>query len=146
MRPTIADRQGNHAVGHAGEYPDGKLERTARVLDAYQILAREAERLGRLRAHEGGVVPGELGERIGKLLQPPVVRKPAVMKRRRRQEDDLEAAARLLLSRGCAADQASECRKGLLRQIGHNIRKLAAGEKPVVQHAVPLPVELRLAE
>ena len=91
VRTAVADRQGDHAVRHAGKDPDGKLERAARVIDTDHILARETERFGGLRAHERGVVPGELGEGIGKLLQPPVVRESAVVKRRRGQEHDLQS-------------------------------------------------------
>ena len=92
VRTAIAERQGDHAVRHAGEDPDRKLERAARVLDTDHLLARNTERLGGLRAHERGVVPRELGERIGKLLQPSVVREAAVVKRRGGEEHDLQIA------------------------------------------------------
>ena len=76
------------------------------------MLARKTERLGGLRAHERGVVPGELGERIGKLLQPPVVRESAVVKRRRGEEHDLQVTRRS--RRGLAQPRARrELRKGL---------------------------------
>ena len=88
---AVAERQGDHAVRHAGEDPDGKLERAARIIETDHILARKTERLGGLRAHERGVVPRELGEGIGKLLQPPVVREAAVVKRRGGEEHDLQA-------------------------------------------------------
>ena len=95
MLTAVAKREGDHAVRHAGEDPDGKLERAARVIETDHLLVRKTERLGGLRAHERGVVPGELGEGIGKLLQPPVVREAAVVKRRRREEHDLQTTRRL---------------------------------------------------
>ena len=91
VQTPVAKRKGDDAVRHAGEDPDRKLERAARVIETDHILVRKTERFGGLRAHERGVVPGELGEGIGKLLQPPVVREAAVVKRRGREEDDLEA-------------------------------------------------------
>src|SRR5262245_26132317 len=70
--PTVAKGEGDHAVRHAGEDPDGKLERAAGIIETDEVPARKTERFGGLRAYERGVVPGELGEGIGKLLQPPV--------------------------------------------------------------------------
>ena len=40
VRTAVADRQGDDAVRHAGENPDGNLERAARVLDADHLLVR----------------------------------------------------------------------------------------------------------
>ena len=94
VRTAVAERQGDHAVRHAGEEPNGELERAARIVETDHILARKAERLGGLRAHERGVVPGQLGEGIGKLLQPPVVREAAVVKRGGGEEHDLQATRR----------------------------------------------------
>ena len=99
VRTAVAERQGDHAVRHAGEEPDGELERAAGIVEADPILVREAERFGRLRADERGVVPGQLGEGIGKLLQPPVVREAAVVKRGGGEEDDLQATRD---PRGCS--------------------------------------------
>ncbi|PYR70195.1 MAG: hypothetical protein DMF88_03480, partial [Acidobacteria bacterium] len=76
---TVAEREGHHAVRHAGEDPDRKLEGAARVIDTHQRGILETEHLGGLLAHERGVVPYELGQGIGKLLQPRVVREPAVV-------------------------------------------------------------------
>ena len=92
VRTAIAERQGDHAVRHAGEDRDGKLERAPRVIETDQVLARKTERLGGLQAYQRGVVPRELGEGVGKLLQPPVVGEAPVVKRWRGEEDDLEAA------------------------------------------------------
>ena len=103
VRTAIAERQGDHAVRHSGEEPDGELERAARIIETDQILARKTERLGGLRAHERGVVPGELGEGIGKLLQPPVVREAAVVKRGGGEEDDLQATGDPTAARGTGA-------------------------------------------
>ena len=145
VRTAVAKRQGHHAVRHAGEDPDGKLERAARVVDTDHVFVRETECLGGLRAHERGVVPRELGEGIGKLLQPPVVREPAVVKRRRgtntisRPPAD-PLGARRRRSTGRRAPQR------LRRDIGNDFGKLAAGKQPVMQDAVPLLVELGLAQ
>ena len=65
VRTAVAERQGDHAVRHAGEDPDGKLERAAGIVETDPILVRETERFGGLRAHERGVVPGQLGEGSG---------------------------------------------------------------------------------
>ena len=145
VRTAIAERQGDHAVGHAGEDRDGKLERAARVIETDHILARKTERFGGLRAHERRVVPGELGERIGKLLQPPVVREAPVVKRGRGEEHDLQARRRCT---GAARHRSRrrELRQRLRGEFGDNFWKLAAGKQPIVQDAVPLPVELGVAQ
>src|SRR5262245_12279851 len=54
MRPAIAERHGDHAIGHSREEPHRELERAAATLEADQVLVRKAERFGRLRADERG--------------------------------------------------------------------------------------------
>ena len=111
VRTAVAERQGDHAVRHSGEEPDGELERAAGIVEADPILVCEAERFGRLRADERGVVPGQLGEGIGKLLQPPVVREAAVVKRGGGEEDDLQATAVRQALRPFAERAAAEVRR-----------------------------------
>src|SRR5437660_757864 len=63
----------------------------AAVLAAVFVAARaDAELLGRRRAHERGIIPRELGDRLGEFLKPAVVGKAAVVNRRVRLKDDLE--------------------------------------------------------
>ena len=121
---TVAEREGHHAVRHAGEDPDRKLEGAARVIDTHQRGILETEHLGGLLAHERGVVPYELGQGIGKLLQPRVVREPAVVKRRRRDEHDLQATRR--------SRRARERCQGLASGSGSDFRELAARKQPVM--------------
>ena len=142
VRTTIAERQRDHAVRHSGDEPDGELERAARIFETDHILARHTERLGRLRAHERGVVPGQLGEGIGKLLQPPLVREAAVVKRRGREEDDLQAARRCTPRFTGTRDRARELGQGLRGESGDNFWKLAAGKESIMQDAIPFVVEL----
>ena len=150
VRTAIADRQRDHAVRHAREDGDGKLERAARVIETDHVLARQTERFGGLRAHERGVVPGELGEGIGKLLQPPVVREPAVVKRRRGKEHDLQATPGSRRRPGPRRRRRRSGRpssaRGSAVRVGNDFGKLAAGKQPIVQDAVPLRVELALAQ
>src|SRR6266545_8282435 len=87
---TVTKSESHHAVRHPGQDPDGNLERASREIETDHILARKTERLGSLRAHERGVVPRELGKRIGKLLQPSVVREAPVVQRGGRKENDLQ--------------------------------------------------------
>ena len=77
-----------------GRIQTGSSSERPAVIETDHILVRKTERFGGLRAHERGVVPGQLGEGIGKLLQPPVVREAAVVKRRGGEEHDLQATAR----------------------------------------------------
>src|SRR5262245_3824826 len=71
---TVPECDGHHAVRHTREDEDWKFERAAGVIETDHIPVRKTESLGSPRAHEGGVVPRQLGEGIGKLLQPAVVR------------------------------------------------------------------------
>ena len=140
MRTAVAERDGDHAIRHSGKEPDGELERAAVVIEADPILVLEAERFGRRRADERGVVPGQLGEGIGKLLQPPVVGEATVVKRRGGKKDDLQATT------SSTRDRAPELRQGLRGEIGDNLWKLAAGKQPIMQDAVPFLVELGFAQ
>ena len=111
---SVAKGEGDHAVRHAGKDPQGKIERAARVIETHQLLARKTERLGGLRTHERGVVPGELRQGIGKLLQPPVVRETAVVKRRGGEEDDLQVTREIrtrLARRSASGAKAAELRE-----------------------------------
>ena len=132
------------------------------MVEADKVFVCKAERFGRLRADERGVVPSELGEGIGKLLQPPVVREAAVVKRRGGEKHDLQA--RRSASGAKAADRAGELRqrRARLRQgfggarrsasgakAGErrdNLGKLAGGQQSIVEDAVPFPVELGLPQ
>ena len=94
VRTAVAERQSDHAVRHSGEEPDRELERAARIVETDHVLARKTERFGGGRAHQRGIVPGQLGEGIGKLLQPPVVGEAAVVQRGGGEEDHLQASCR----------------------------------------------------
>jgi len=54
---TVAKGEGYAPSAMAWEDPNGKLRRAACIIETDQILARNTERLGGLRAHERGVVP-----------------------------------------------------------------------------------------
>ena len=79
-RTTVTKGERHDAVRHPWKDRDRQFERAARIIEADHIPARDTERLRHLRAHERGVVPRQLRERIRKLLQPPVVREAAVVK------------------------------------------------------------------
>jgi hypothetical protein len=108
VHPAVAQVDGDGAVGVAGHDPDGGADgpvavlqlddvgREAAVLAAVDVAAdAHAEFLGRPRAHDGRVVPGQLGDRLGQLLGPAVVGEPAVVERRVGLEHDLIGAALL---------------------------------------------------
>jgi len=106
-----------------------------------------------LRAHERWVVPSELGEGSGSSCSHPSFAKRPSVKRWRGEEHDLIQApgASHLSPLGVAApapgaDQARELRKGLRCESGNDFGKLAAASNPSCKHAVPLPVELGLAQ
>src|SRR5262245_9077171 len=105
------------------------------MIETDEVLVCNAKRLGGLHAHDRGVIPRELGERIRKFLQPAIISKTAVVKGWRRQEDDLQSTRRShigLLVASAAADCAREFGKGLPCERGHDRRKLAAGQQSVV--------------
>ena len=56
--------------------------------------------IGQRRVHPGGTVPGDLGQRLGQLLQPAIVGEAAVPDGRIGPEDDLEAGRRRCRWRG----------------------------------------------
>ncbi len=132
VRTAVAERQRDHAVRHSGEEPNRELERSAGIIEANPILVCEADRFGRLRADERGIIPGQLREGIGKLLQPPVVREAAVVKRGRGEEHDLQITRRSrrgLARRTASGAKAAELRQGLRGEVGDNFWKLAAGQE-----------------
>ncbi len=93
-----------------------------------RLPVADAERLRGARADVGDVVPANLVERLGQLLQPAVVGEAAVVDRRVGVEGDLEPG-RLGLGRR-RSDRAGGQRHRLRRER-------AAGNVAVVQHAPP---------
>ena len=55
------------------------LQAAAVELEANHVAVGHAQLPGRLGAEERGVAPGELGDRVGELLEPAVVGEPAVV-------------------------------------------------------------------
>jgi len=137
---TEVDRHG--VVGLPGHLPHRQLEFPLAAGDGDQILVLQPEGAGGGRADERGVVPGQLGDRIGELLEPAVVREAPVVERRRAAEDDLQLLA------GC--DRAGGVAGGLNgggAVLRRNRGQLGGGQgaallHPVVEHPAPGNLEL----
>ena len=74
----------------------GALQRAALVGQLQHVARLHAQAVRGRRAEDRGVVPGELGDRLGQFLQPAVVGEAAVVNRGVGPEDDFELAAELL--------------------------------------------------
>ena len=69
----------------------GSCTDLAPIAQLDDVFVLDAEPLCQGRAQERGIVPRELRERLGQLLEPAVIGPPAVPDRRVGPEDDLEA-------------------------------------------------------
>ena len=107
---AVISRSAGYALltlGLAGLDPDRGLDGSALVLErdhvglvAQGVLGQgKAEALGELRAHYRHVVPGQLGEGLGQLLKPAVVREAPVPDARIRAKHELELRSRNRLRR-----------------------------------------------
>ena len=74
----------------------GALQRAALVGQLQHVAGLHAEAVRGGGAQDRGVVPGELGDRLGQFLQPAVIGEAAVVDRGVGAEDDFELAAELL--------------------------------------------------
>src|SRR5450432_917713 len=96
----MTERDAQAAVGVARS--DQREQRDLPTANAHGdgVRVGNAELLGRARADEHRVVPGQLGERLGQLLQPSVVRVAAV--------DDLRVDPEYELQLAVAQGEAAE--------------------------------------
>ena len=124
--PSVPAMNGDAIVRVAGHREDGTPNRSSAipqlddVADDLTVLATLPGRLaagpqpvGRRRADNHGVVPGQPGDGLGKLLQPAVVGESAVENRRVVSEGDLETVARL---RGLRRGQCGHVHRDRLRR------------------------------
>ena len=133
--------QQSSPVGHTGHDPDGDVELAATHFEADHRRPGQLFRSGqnfaqtdilrRLRAQLEGVVPGQLGDRLGTFLEPAVVGGATVERGRIGPEDQLDLAggfARQGARRG--GDRAAGNGHGFNRGRG-------SGHYTVVQTAAP---------
>ena len=87
---AVAERQDDEVVRHAGLHENRRAERPAVRAELDDVRRAHPDAAGGRVAHERGVVPRHLRDRIGQLLQPSVVREAAVVDRRILDERDLQ--------------------------------------------------------
>src|SRR5690349_4544148 len=63
----------------SGLYPRGRPQRMTLVGQLKHVPRLHVQAVSRGRAQDGGVVPGEFGNRLGQFLEPPVVAEPSVV-------------------------------------------------------------------
>ncbi len=103
----------------------------AAVLNVDDVPIGETQTLGHRGRDEHDVVPGQLGERLGELLEPPVVCVSAVVDGRIRPEDDLGSLG------GGRRGTGGRLQRHLLGGEG------CARDDPVIQHDAPAMLEIR---
>ena len=140
---AIAKRQAEREVRHAGLNPDAALDRATVRRDGNHVAVLPAELRRRLAADEHGVVPDELGNRVGQLLEPAVVRITTVVHARVAVEDDFELV--LGRGRGCGRRGNRACHRSPIERTG-NRRGRRANEQAVVQELLPLLLVERAAD
>ena len=126
----------------AGQDHDRGLELALVQRQANEVAARHARAPRAVAADSsGGIVPGELADRVGQLLQPGVVGEAAVVDRGRGPEDDLGLCA----VAGAAAASGLGGERGQRRHVERQQRdrcRLAPRQQAVVQHALPRRLEV----
>ena len=97
---AVAERQRDRVVGVSRHDQDRRIDPPVAVADLDDVAVFQTQRLGGRLGDHGRVVPGQLRDRVRQLLQPDVVREPAVVQLRIDDEGDLHA---LLAVRAAAA-------------------------------------------
>ena len=92
--PAVAEGHGDRVVGLPGKDHGHDLQAPAALVQANQVAVGDAQLTGRRRAQQGCVPPGQLGDRVGQLLKPAVVRVPAVVQLGVPFQDQLEVRGR----------------------------------------------------
>ena len=93
-RSAVAQRQADRVIRLAGKQHGGDFQAPAVKLEPDHVAVGQTQLPGRCRAHQRGVAPRELGDRVGELLEPAVVGVPAVIELGVAIEDQLEIRAR----------------------------------------------------
>ena len=148
---AVAEMDGDAVVRVAGHGEDGAADRAATIVQRHDVAddlavlaalhrrtTADIQPFGRRRAHEDGVVPGELRDRLGQLLQPAVVRETAVEHGGIVTERDLHRAGVSMAPRG---DRGTTDRAGC--SVDRSRREGRVGHDAVVQPAAPSAFELR---
>src|SRR5690242_14396939 len=89
----VTEMHGDGIISMTGKDPDGRPHFAPCVVEFDEVLVLPAVLLSGARAHQGGVIPSELGERLGQFLQPAVVGEAAVGNVDVGPENDFEALA-----------------------------------------------------
>ena len=134
LAASVAEIDGDAVVGMAGNDQNGGLDLLAvqRDLDDIRLLELVFDQSG--VADQRGVVPGEVGDRLGQLLQPADIGVAPVVERGIRAEDDLD---RIGGGRGRSLQGAGPGRYRL-RLVG------GALDESVVQRLPPVRLEVAL--
>ncbi len=93
-RPAVAQRHRDREVRLAGKDQGGDLQAAAGEVQPHDVAGGHAQRLRGRRADDGGVIPGQLGDRVGELLQPAVIGEPAVVDLGIAVQDEFEVIGR----------------------------------------------------
>src|SRR5204862_7577325 len=102
------------------------------------IVAADAESRRRRRAHESGVVPSQLGDRLGKFLQPAVVGETPVVDAGVGEKRELDRGAALALF--CQASDGAKSAAGIRLEIEQ--RRFTVRQKPPRQGLFPESVDV----
>ena len=76
--PSVTQVQSEGIVGLAWRNPDGRFHRLPVPAQFHHIAVVHPQLPGARGADQRGVVPGQLGERLGQFLQPAIVRETAI--------------------------------------------------------------------
>ena len=90
-RLPVSQKYRHRPVGLTGHDPRRKLDSASLITELDDVFILDSQPPRKARSEERGVAPGELGQGLGKFLQPAVVGPPAIADGRVGPEKDLEA-------------------------------------------------------
>jgi len=125
----LSERDGHHAGGDAAHCQNRGVHDAIVDTQRDPVLVLHLERLGRARGHDCGVVPDELGDRLGQFLQPPVRGEAPVVRRVVGEQHELVRAA-------LAERLAGQILRGIAAQRGRRLRGQRSVEA-AAQHPLP---------
>ena len=113
-------------------------------IDLDSVALSHAELLGGGEAHQHSVVPAQVRDLLGQLLQPAIVREAAVVERGIGPEENLDSTLRGLLTGGDPSSRGSRGHNGSSRRRRRLRREGCAIDPAIVQRLTPRGVEVAL--
>ena len=134
--PSVTQVQGDGIIGVARHNPDGRFHRLPVRAQLHHIAVGHAQLPGARGTDQRGVVPGQLGERLGQFLQPAIVGETAIPNGGIGAQDNFDSACAAAFAAAAESDglsftglgaRAESATTPLFSEVCQNCSKSAPG-------------------